>query len=328
MNDPASPLPSLYPREVGEGAHHAPAILDDTLLKQAEPKPIDDYLQHLAAERRLSEHTVKNYRRDLQQLQVMADGKALAELTSVDIRTCIVRLRGQGLAPASLARRLSCWRGFFNFACRRLGYGSNPCTGLRPPKAAKPLPETLSPDACSQLLDRDTDSMLETRDHAMFELFYSSGLRLSELTGINLADLDLQTGEVSVTGKGNKTRIVPVGEKARSALHAWLGLRAETARDGEPALFVGKAGKRLGQRSVELRLARWTLRAGLGQHVHPHMLRHAFASHVLQSSGDLRAVQEMLGHASISTTQVYTHLDWQHLAKVYDQAHPRAKKKN
>jgi len=299
----------------------ASAIFDDA-------RQLETYLQHLTAERRLSAHTVKNYRRDLQQLQAMADGKALAKLTTVDIRTCIVRLRGQGLAPASLARRLSCWRGFFSFACRRLGYGSNPCAGLRPPKAAKPLPETLSPDACSQLLDRDTGSILETRDHAMFELFYSSGLRLSELTGINLVDLDLQTGEVSVTGKGNKTRIVPVGEKARGALHAWLSLRAETARADEAALFVGKAGKRLGQRNVELRLARWALRAGLGQHVHPHMLRHAFASHVLQSSGDLRAVQEMLGHASISTTQVYTHLDWQHLAKVYDQAHPRAKKKN
>ena len=150
-------------------------------------------------------------------------------------------------------------------------------------------------------------------------------MRLSELVGVNLADLDLQNGEVSVTGKGNKTRIVPVGEKARDAIRVWLDLRNAAAN--EPALFVGQSGKRLGQRSVELRLARWVQRVGLNQHVHPHMLRHAFASHVLQSSGDLRAVQEMLGHASISTTQVYTHLDWQHLAKVYDQAHPRAKKK-
>jgi integrase/recombinase XerC len=290
--------------------------------------PVDSYLQHLAAERRLSPHTVAAYRRDLANLDQLTAGKPLAELSVTDIRGAIVKLRGQNLSAASVARQLSSWRGFYGFACRRLGYTSNPCTGLRPPKAAKPLPETLSPDACSQLLDRDTDSMLDTRDHAMFELFYSSGLRLSELTGINLDDLDLQTGEVSVTGKGNKTRIVPVGEKARGALHAWLSLRGKTAPAGEPALFVGKTGKRLGQRSVELRLTRWTLRAGLGQHVHPHMLRHAFASHVLQSSGDLRAVQEMLGHASISTTQVYTHLDWQHLAKVYDQAHPRAKRKN
>ncbi len=287
--------------------------------------PVEIYLQHLAAERRLSPHTVKNYRLDLQQLQGFADKKSLNDLTISDIRSCVVRLRSQGLSPASLARHLSSWRGFYNFACRRLGYASNPCTGLRPPKAAKPLPKTLSPDTCAQLLGKDADSPLEIRDQAMFELFYSSGLRLSELVGVDLADLNLQSGEVSVTGKGNKTRIVPVGEKARSAIQAWLALRS-TAAD-ELALFVGQSGKRLGQRSVELRLARWVRRVGLNQHVHPHMLRHAFASHVLQSSGDLRAVQEMLGHASISTTQVYTHLDWQHLAKVYDQAHPRAKKK-
>ena len=287
--------------------------------------PVETYLQHLAAERRLSPHTVKNYRLDLQQLQGLADKKSLNDLAVSDIRNCVVRLRSQGLSPASLARHLSSWRGFYNFACRRLGYSTNPCTGLRPPKAAKPLPKTLSPDTCAQLLGKQADSPLEIRDQAMFELFYSSGLRLSELVGVDLADLDLQSGEVSVTGKGNKTRIVPVGEKARSAIQTWLALRI--AATDEFALFVGQSGKRLGQRSVELRLDRWARRVGLNQHVHPHMLRHAFASHVLQSSGDLRAVQEMLGHASISTTQVYTHLDWQHLAKVYDQAHPRAKKK-
>ena len=288
--------------------------------------PVETYLQHLAAERRLSPHTVKNYRLDLQRLQELADKKSLTELTVSDIRSCVVRLRSQGLSPASLARHLSSWRGFYNFACRRLGYSGNPCTGLRPPKAAKPLPKTLSPDTCAQLLGKDADSLLEIRDQAMFELFYSSGLRLSELVGVDLADINLASGEVSVTGKGNKTRIVPVGEKARGAIQAWLALRSAAA--DELALFIGQSGKRLGQRSVELRLARWVRRVGLNQHVHPHMLRHAFASHVLQSSGDLRAVQEMLGHASISTTQVYTHLDWQHLAKVYDQAHPRAKKKN
>ena len=287
--------------------------------------PVETYLQHLAAERRLSPHTVKNYRLDLQQLQICAAVQTLADLNVTDIRNCVVRLRSKGLSAASLARHLSSWRGFYNFACRRLAYASNPCTGLRPPKAAKPLPKTLSPDTCAQLLGKEADSPLEIRDQAMFELFYSSGLRLSELVGVNLVDLDLQNGEVSVTGKGNKTRIVPVGEKAREAIRAWLALR--NAATDEHALFVAQSGKRLGPRSVELRLARWVQRVGLNQHVHPHMLRHAFASHVLQSSGDLRAVQEMLGHASISTTQVYTHLDWQHLAKVYDQAHPRAKKK-
>ena len=288
--------------------------------------PVETYLQHLATERRLSPHTVKNYRLDLQQLTAFAaELSSLAELTPADIRNCVVRLRSKGLSAASLARHLSSWRGFYHFACRRMGYKSNPCTGLRPPKASKLLPKTLSPDTCAQLLGKEASSALEIRDQAMFELFYSSGLRLSELVGVDLADLDLQSGEVSVTGKGNKTRIVPVGEKARNAIQTWLALRIAVA--DEQALFVGQSGTRLGQRSVELRLDRWARRVGLNQHVHPHMLRHAFASHVLQSSGDLRAVQEMLGHASISTTQVYTHLDWQHLAKVYDQTHPRAKKK-
>jgi len=226
---------------------------------------------------------------------------------------------------------LSSWRGFYAFACRRLGYASNPCTGLRPPKAAKALPDVLSPDACSQLLDRGnaaaTDGALLARDRAMFELFYSSGLRLSELTGLDLNDVNLQSGEAQVTGKGSKTRIVPVGRQALDAIQAWLPQRQPLARDNTAALFISQRGTRLTPRSVQLRLNRWALQAGLGQHVHPHMLRHAFATHVLQSSGDLRAVQEMLGHASISTTQVYTHLDWQHLAKVYDQTHPRARKK-
>lgn len=286
---------------------------------------IESYLQHLASERRLSPHTVSNYRRDLQGLVGLTAGKPLPDLTTTDIRSAVVRLRSQGLAPTSLARHLSSWRGFYGFACRRLGYTRNPCTGLRPPKAARTLPKTLSPDACAQLLDRGADTLLDLRDRAMFELFYSSGLRLAELTGIDLDDLDLASGEATVTGKGNKTRIVPVGSQALAAVRAWLQVRPATL---QRALFVNLRGGRLGPRSVQLRLQRWALRAGLPQHVHPHMLRHAFASHVLQSSGDLRAVQEMLGHASISTTQVYTHLDWQHLARVYDQAHPRARKKS
>ncbi len=286
------------------------------------------YLQHLAAERRLSPHTVAAYQRDLDNLVKLTAGKPLTELTASDIRGAIVRLRGQNLAATSVARRLSSWRGFYAFACRRLGYPSNPCTGLRPPKAPKALPEILSPDACAQLLDAPEadNGALATRDRAMFELFYSSGLRLAELAGLDLGDVNLQSGEAQVTGKGRKTRIVPVGHQALAAVAAWLQHRATLARDN--ALFVSQRGTRLSPRSVQLRLDRWTRLAGLGQRVHPHMLRHAFATHVLQSSGDLRAVQEMLGHASISTTQVYTHLDWQHLAKVYDQAHPRARKKS
>ena len=291
--------------------------------------PVDSYLQHLAAERRLSPHTVTAYQRDLAQLTLLTAGKPLAELTVTDIRGAIVKLRSHNLSAASVARHLSSWRGFYVFACRRLGYASNPCLGLRPPKAAKALPQVLSPDTCTQLLNgaqpAAEDDALQARDRAMFELFYSSGLRLSELADLDLNDLDLQSGEAEVTGKGRKTRIVPVGQQALTALAAWL--RQRQPRDNTPALFLNQRGTRLTPRSIQLRLNRWAIQAGLSQHVHPHLLRHAFATHVLQSSGDLRAVQEMLGHASISTTQVYTHLDWQHLAKVYDQTHPRAKQK-
>ncbi|MHB1051621.1 MAG: tyrosine recombinase XerC [Thiobacillus sp.] len=292
---------------------------------------VEHYLQHLAAERRLSPHTVAAYQRDLGNLCKLAGDKSLADLQITDIRGAIVKLRGQSLAASSVARQLSSWRGFYTFACRRLGYASNPCIGLRPPKAARALPQVLSPDVCTQLLkgaaDAALDTPLQARDRAMFELFYSSGLRLSELSTLDLNDLDLKTGEAQVTGKGRKTRIVPVGRQALTTLTAWLKHRLPLVRDNTPALFISQRGSRLTPRSVQLRLNRWAMQAGLGQHVHPHMLRHAFATHVLQSSGDLRAVQEMLGHASISTTQIYTHLDWQHLAKVYDQAHPRARKK-
>ena len=293
---------------------------------------VASYLQYLAAERRLSPHTVAAYQHDLTNLSQLTAGKPLAVLDVTDIRGAIVKLRSQNLAATSVARQLSSWRGFYAFACRRLGFANNPCTGLRPPKAAKALPQILSPDACTQLLDGSApaaaDDALLARDRAMFELFYSSGLRLSELVGLDLNDLNLQAGEAQVTGKGNKTRIVPVGQQALAAVAAWLPQRLPLARPDTAALFIGQRGARLSPRSVQLRLNRWALQAGLSQHVHPHMLRHAFATHVLQSSGDLRAVQEMLGHASISTTQVYTHLDWQHLAKVYDQAHPRARKKS
>jgi integrase/recombinase XerC len=324
MSEAATPLPNpLLP--AGEEAN-AEALCPPGC------KPVDQYLQHLAAERRLSPHTVAAYQRDLANLLRLAAGKPLAELEVTDIRGAIVKLRSQSLAAASVSRQLSSWRGFFTFACRRLGYPRNPCLGLRPPKAAKALPDILSPDTCTQLLDGAAapadDDVLLARDRAMFELFYSSGLRLSELAGLDLNDVNLQAGEAQVTGKGRKTRIVPVGKAALDAVAAWLPQRQALLGEPTAALFIGQHGSRLTPRSVQLRLDRWARQAGLGQHVHPHMLRHAFATHVLQSSGDLRAVQEMLGHASISTTQVYTHLDWQHLAKVYDQAHPRARKKN
>jgi integrase/recombinase XerC len=287
---------------------------------------IENYLTHLAAERRLSPHTVENYRRDLASLNSLAGENDLQSLDSPQIRHFIARLHSQGLSAKSLARRLSAWRGFYRFACKRLGFPRNPCVDLRPPKSRRALPEALSPDNCAQLLDRTPDGVLDIRDKAMFELFYSAGLRLAELVGLNLLSLDLASGEAAVTGKGSKTRLVPIGTKARMALNEWLTARTQIAKNDEQAVFVNRHGSRLTPRQVQLRLDRWAIKAGLPMHVHPHMLRHSFATHVLQSSGDLRAVQEMLGHANISTTQVYTHLDYQHLAKVYDAAHPRAKR--
>jgi integrase/recombinase XerC len=221
---------------------------------------------------------------------------------------------------------LSAWRSFYRYLARDHGIASNPFQGIRAPKAPKTLPKVLSPDEAARLVDLSGDEAMTLRDRAMFELFYSSGLRLSELTALELGHVDFQDGTVRVTGKGNKTRVVPVGEFAQRALHHWLSARGEFAAPGQLALFVNRSGLPVRPRTVQRRLATWAIRQGLSQHVHPHMLRHSFASHVLQSSGDLRAVQEMLGHASISTTQVYTHLDFQYLATIYDAAHPRAKR--
>jgi len=244
-----------------------------------------------------------------------------------DIRRFAGQLHGRGFDPRSIARRLSAWRSFFRYLARDHGHGDNPCVGIRAPKAAKRLPHALSPDETSRLLDTHAEGALGIRDKAMFELFYSSGLRLSELTGLGPADVNHADGTVRVTGKGSKTRIVPVGRQALEALGAWLTAREAIPRLDAEALFVNRLGGRLTPRSVQQRLKASALRQGLATNVHPHVLRHSFASHVLQSSGDLRAVQEMLGHASISSTQVYTHLDFQHLSKVYDAAHPRARRK-
>jgi integrase/recombinase XerC len=226
-----------------------------------------------------------------------------------------------------LARTLSAWRAYYRWLAKQGAITVDPCEGLRAPKQPRHLPKVLSVDQTAALLNAAADDDLETRDKAMFELFYSSGLRLAELASIDAGGIDFAVGTVTVTGKRSKTRTVPVGVKAAEALHTWLDERAAVANADERALFVSRRGTRLAVRSIERRLERWALKQGLGIHVHPHMLRHSFASHLLQSSGDLRAVQEMLGHANISTTQVYTHLDFQHLAKVYDAAHPRARKK-
>lgn len=288
---------------------------------------LDAYLTHLAGERRLSPHTVSNYGRDVRYLLLLAGDSPLDQLRSHHIRRFVAQLHSRDRNGKSLARYLSAWRGFFDFLARDFGLTQNPCIGIRPPKAPKTLPHTLSPDEATRLMDLGDDEELAIRDKAILELFYSSGLRLSELVGLPLSGLDLEDGSVRVTGKGNKTRIVPVGRFATEAIRAWLPLRQQMAQPEEEALFVGRTGNRLSPRAVQQRLKHWALKLGLAANVHPHVLRHSFATHVLQSSGDLRAVQEMLGHASISTTQVYTHLDFQHLAKVYDAAHPRAKKR-
>lgn len=284
------------------------------------------YLDHLSHERGLSPLTCENYARDIRTLQGLAGETPFQDIETAHIRRFIATLHGRGIGGKSIARALSAWRGFFAFLSRRHGIDNNPCVGMRPPKSAKALPQALSPEQASRLVDIEDGDALALRDHAILELFYSSGLRLAELINLDLDGLDLSEGTVTVTGKGNKTRIVPVGQYAIAAIQKWLPQRALLKSEEETALFVGRAGKRLTPRAVQYRLKTWAIKQGIAGNVHPHMLRHSFATHVLQSSGDLRAVQEMLGHANISTTQVYTHLDFQHLAKVYDQAHPRAKK--
>lgn len=288
------------------------------------------YLDYLQFERGLSPLTVKHYRRDLDLLlSLKAELKFeidLPALQTTHIRRCIATLHSRGLGGKSIARHLSGWRGYFEYLVKRHGAVSNPCHDMRAPKAPKTLPKALPVDQAVKLVALEGDDELTLRDRAILELFYSSGLRLSELTGMNLPDLDLRAGTVLVTGKGNKSRIVPVGSHAISALQSWLQVR-QPASGEEAAVFLNQSGQRISGRAIQYRIKQWAIKQGIGSNVHPHMLRHSFASHVLQSSGDLRAVQEMLGHANISTTQVYTHLDFQHLAKVYDAAHPRARKK-
>jgi len=285
------------------------------------------YLGHLRGERRLAANTIEAYRRDGALLAGLAGARPLEALGAADVRRFVATLHGRGQSPRTLARVLSCWRGFYDWLARAHGTKVNPCAGVKPPRAARKLPEVLSPDEAVRLVSLEDRSDLGLRDRALFELAYSCGLRVSELTGLDVDAVDAATGEARVTGKGSKTRIVPVGAPALAAIAAWLPVRTRLAKPGESALFVGAAGRRLAPREVQRRIKRWAAAAGLAVDVHPHMLRHSFASHVLQSSGDLRAVQEMLGHASIASTQVYTHLDFQHLAKVYDAAHPRARRR-
>jgi integrase/recombinase XerC len=291
----------------------------------------DFFEQYLLTEKRASTETIKNYRRDIKKLIDYCAQNNVSLTHAVDafhIRQCMGQLHQHSLSPRSLQRWLSATRSFFNLLIKKRLLKSNPCEGIKAPKASKPLPKTLDADQIGQLLKTVSDSFSDCRDNAMVELLYSSGLRLSELTGLNLQDIDWSDGTIVVTGKGNKSRQLPVGRFARQALKKWLPWREKHVKNlHESAVFISAKGQRLGQRSVQLRLKALSVTQNMDQSVNPHMLRHSFASHLLESSGDLRAVQELLGHANITTTQVYTHLDFQHLAKVYDQAHPRAQKK-
>nr|WP_249383840.1 tyrosine recombinase XerC [Chitinivorax sp. B] len=287
----------------------------------------DAYLSWIRDERKLSDHTWQAYRRDMDHLLVLAAGQDLLTLTPPNMRRFIGKLHHDGLSGRSLARLLSVWRGFYTFLAKRYGVDLNPVIGLRAPKSPKKLPHVLSPDEAAKLVAIAPEDALAIRDKAMYELFYSSGLRLSELVALPVNALQMDSGEVRVSGKGNKERVVPVGRMALAAIRAWLPHRLTMAAPEEHSLFVGQTGRRLTPRAVQKRMAEWGIKQGLSDHVHPHALRHSMATHLLQSSQDLRAVQEMLGHTSITTTQIYTHLDYLYLQKIYDTAHPRAKRK-
>ncbi len=299
-------------------------------MHEPDRRPIDRFLQSLDTERRYSPHTRAAYTRDLQRLYAFCAEDGMRDWSALEpaqLRAWVAKLHRQGLSGPSLARWLSAARAFYRFLRREGLTAHNPFAGVRAPRAGRRLPKTLSVDEAVRLVEIPADDPLARRDRALLELFYSSGLRLAELVALNLDDIDLRAAVVRVLGKGRKERQVPVGRAAIEAVQAWLPDRCALARDAERAVFLNRDGRRLGARTVELRIAHHARARGLGRHVHPHMLRHSFATHLLESSADLRAVQELLGHANLSTTQVYTHLDFQHLAKVYDAAHPRARRR-
>lgn len=290
----------------------------------------DGFKLYLGNEKQLSAHTQDNYNRDLDRFQRWLEQQQVDNWAAVKqhhIRQFVAQRHRQGLSAKSLQRVLSSLRSFYKFLLREKLADNNPAQGVRAPKVRKKLPSTMNVDEIGQLLRADSNDPLDIRDLAIMELFYSSGLRLAELVSLNVTDIDANTDMLEVFGKGSKTRIVPVGRMAREAIKRWLDVRPQLASSDEVALFVSQRGSRIARRSVEQRVARQAQRQATSQKLHPHMLRHSFASHLLESSGDLRSVQELLGHANISTTQIYTHLDFQHLAQVYDQAHPRAKRK-
>ena len=292
---------------------------------------IDRFVDHLTYERRLSPLTCKHYRRDLSSLAEFCTESGLEDWAGVDsehVRTYSARCYRRGMSPRSIQRRLSAARSFFRYLLREKQVTRNPVDAVSAPKAGKRLPANLDADRMARLLDIPGDGPIVARDRAILELLYSSGLRLSELTSLDCGDIDARDGTVRVTGKGNKERVVPVGRAALDALASWQKARVALAAPEETALFVSARGSRLSPRSVQARVSHWARRQGIDANVYPHLFRHSFATHLLESSHDLRGVQELLGHANIATTQVYTHLDFQHLAQIYDQTHPRARKKN
>ncbi|WP_407061002.1 tyrosine recombinase XerC [Agrilutibacter solisilvae] len=300
--------------------------MPETAPPETGPPEIEGFLAYLRVERQTSPHTLDAYRRDLLALShwVQAQGRPFTTLDSEGLRGFIAAEHRRGLGPKSLQRRLSACRSLFAWLLRHGRIAANPAQGVRAPKAPRKLPQVLDPDEAQALVEVPTDAPLGLRDRALLELFYSSGLRLSELCALRWGDLDLADGLVTVLGKGRKQRSVPIGSHARRALHDW---RASTGATSALPVFPGRGGGPITPRAVQLRIRQLAQRQGLFKRVHPHLLRHSFASHVLESSGDLRGVQELLGHADIATTQIYTHLDYQHLAKVYDAAHPRARRK-
>ena len=291
---------------------------------------LKDFLTYLQSEKRYSPHTIAAYRRDLDAFIAFSKERSISQLTMIDehvVRGFVASQHRKGLSGKSLQRQLSSIRTLFNWLCRHKRADSNPARGVPAPKSANRLPETLGVDQLDRLLAFKGDDALACRDRAVMELFYGCGLRLSELTGLDLGDIDWQQKTVMVTGKGSKQRVVPFGSKAEAALNRWIKERNAWLQQDEKALFISSRGTRISNSSVQQRLKKRALQQGVGISLHPHMLRHSFASHILESSNDLRAVQELLGHANLSTTQIYTHLDFQHLAGVYDKAHPRSRNK-
>jgi integrase/recombinase XerC len=300
-------------------------------MDSGEREWIGRFLSHLAHERRMSAHTIAAYRHDLLALAEFAGRRKLtawSRLGNPELRTFAAAQHGAGLSPRSIQRRLSAARTFYEYLMREGHCARNPALDVRAPKSKKRLPATLDADQMGRLLAFRVDDSLSARDKAIMELFYSSGLRLTELVSLNTAAVDLADRTVRVLGKGSKTRIVPIGRQAIDALKNWLHQRVTLIKPGVDALFVGQNGRPLSARAVQLRVGAWGRRQGISVHVHPHMFRHSFATHLLESSGDLRGVQELLGHADIGTTQIYTHLDFQHLASVYEAAHPRARRRS